>query len=219
MAKTIFLIRHAQSANNALPEPQRVPDPDITGLGHEQSKATALWLTHLQADRMYCSAFLRSLRTAEHIAHATGLIPEIRHDLFEKGGCYAGYHADNRIAKPGMGRGELSRRFPGWRIDQRIEDHGWWYGRAFETDEEAKARAHSIRRWMEKSQELENQKSILVIHADLKRLLLEALFSEQLWTQAIDPFNTSITQLVFSEGSWQLHCYNSISHLPMKWIT
>ena len=83
----LFLIRHAQSQNNALPEEQRVEDPGLTELGHRQAELLADWVPALNLTRLITSPFRRTLLTTEPIRRATSLIPEVRVDLHEQGGC------------------------------------------------------------------------------------------------------------------------------------
>ena len=52
----LYLVRHAQSENNAIwdgrgdHQPGRVPDPEITELGHRQAKAVARHLAHPESE-------------------------------------------------------------------------------------------------------------------------------------------------------------------------
>src|SRR5690606_8693205 len=98
-------------------------------------------------DALYCSPFLRSLETARPIAEAARVAARIRADLFEQGGCYSGYEIDKRRGEPGRGRKQLMQEYPGWEIDATIGDHGWW-GREYESVEEAAERAARVARWL-----------------------------------------------------------------------
>jgi 2,3-bisphosphoglycerate-dependent phosphoglycerate mutase len=91
----LYLIRHAQSANNEIwdgsdDHPQRAPDPEITSLGHRQAEALGQHLAHPHAEprqhpfvaaetiefgltHVYCSLMTRSIVTAEYIAGACDL--------------------------------------------------------------------------------------------------------------------------------------------------
>ncbi len=86
----LYLVRHAQSRNNAQPVELRVEDPALTDLGHEQARRLAERVTRLRLTKLFTSPFRRALQTAEHVRLATGLIPEVRIDLHEKGGCVSG---------------------------------------------------------------------------------------------------------------------------------
>ena len=221
----VMLIRHAQSANNAQPEHLRVCDPGITQLGHQQAQSTARALQSHPIRGLYCSPFLRSLQTTLAIAEATQVIPSIRADLFEEGGCYSGHLPGQEKGEPGMGRSELAQRFPGWIIDSRIAESGWW-DRPLESTSEARQRAHFVQRWLENDLlALNHQKTldVLVIHADFKRLLIMQLLG-QAWKdqhhEQLGPLvNAGITVLEFSQGNWSLNCFNAASHLPVSLIT
>ena len=56
----LYLIRHAQSANNAQPESLRVPDPSLTGLGREQAHLLASSVASLGLTRLMTSTSARS---------------------------------------------------------------------------------------------------------------------------------------------------------------
>ncbi len=75
--QSILLIRHAQSANNALPESQRVPDPGLTELGKQQAERLTAICSRYKITELYCSPFRRSLDTTRPISNCTGLVPRI----------------------------------------------------------------------------------------------------------------------------------------------
>ncbi len=130
----LYLIRHAQSANNALAEEERVPDPGLTPLGHLQAMRLGVRMRGLSIHKIYCSGFLRALETARYLAAAKEMIPHVRQDLFEQGGCYAGFRVGELVPKPGMGRSEIANRYPKWEIDSRISEAGWWTGQSYEQE-------------------------------------------------------------------------------------
>jgi len=213
----ILLVRHAQSANNSLPEEARVCDPGLTPLGYRQAEALAEQLSSYSIRSLYCSPFLRSLETARMVAQATGLPPTIHNDLFEQGGCYSGYHSGQEKGEPGMGRLELAERYPGWKIDERIAASGWW-GRPYETRAQAGQRASAVRNWLEQHVVTDDSGlDVLVIHADFKRLmLLEMLgnaWSDQHDLQLGPLANAGVTVMEYKRSLWTLHAYNSVGHL------
>lgn len=69
---TLYLVRHAQSTNNAQPESQRIPDPPLTDLGEQQAQALALAIDQLSPDHLFSSPFLRTLQTTAPVAQALG---------------------------------------------------------------------------------------------------------------------------------------------------
>ncbi len=226
----LLLIRHAQSANNALPEAQRVCDPGLTPLGHSQADALSDWLSKYRPTELFCSGFRRALDTTRPIAEKLRMRPNVRWDLFEQGGCYVGYLPGKKTAAPGMGKSEIRMSYGEWEIDERVSDQGWYHGFEHETDEHAKERALRVAQWI--VNELtkrgiatnELYRPALVIHADFKALLLEALlcgpqsptFFECRPYRVSEFWNASVTQLTWIGQHWQLDFWNSISHLPAK---
>ena len=105
----LYLVRHAQSENNAIwdgrgdNQPGRVPDPEITATGHRQAQVLAEHFAHPLAEprqhpyaegdaahygltHVYCSLMTRSILTAQYIASACGLGLQALPDVFEKHG-------------------------------------------------------------------------------------------------------------------------------------
>ena len=146
----VWLIRHAQSQNNAFGETHRQPDPSLTELGHWQAQSLAKYLSDQMeppAD-LYVSGFLRALQTAEPLsqwaqdrrgssavtaaAEAPGPedagspgLAKIWLDLHEVGGCYVG-HGDGPLAPhPGLEWHEVRRTFP-WAIPPSDWTSGGW---------------------------------------------------------------------------------------------
>ncbi len=229
----LLLIRHAQSANNALPEEHRVPDPGLTAIGHLQASALADWLARYQPTSLLCSGFSRALQTTRPVAEKLRLRPSVRYDLFEQGGCYSGYIPGQIKAFSGLGRHEIVSNYGDWEIDERISDHGWYHGRELEEDEQAIERAESVARWIvdelvpSGSDISTLNRPALIIHADFKALLLEALLkhsnSSLAWPSQRDHFaefwNASVTQLTWVGTSWRLDFWNSIGHLPTEYFS
>jgi 2,3-bisphosphoglycerate-dependent phosphoglycerate mutase/probable phosphoglycerate mutase len=111
----LYIIRHAQSTNNALPAEvelrDRVCDPLLTELGYRQADHLAEhlatgrdgWSEAASADpeaggrpstapygikHLVCSPMQRALLTAQRVGRALGLRPEIWLDIHEHGGIY-----------------------------------------------------------------------------------------------------------------------------------
>ncbi|MEZ6135640.1 MAG: histidine phosphatase family protein [Pirellulaceae bacterium] len=217
----LLLIRHGQSANNALPEHQRVCDPGLTDLGVQQAALTAAALRNVPFSGLYCSPFLRSLETMRPLAEAVQMSVSIRADLFEQGGCYSGHLPGEERGEAGMSRSELIQRYPQWQVDQRIGHSGWW-GQPYELLAQATQRAECVVRWLHEQLLPQGGIHALVIHADFKRLLLAALFAENASRimPSIGPLhNTGVTRLAWAENHWQLQCFNATTHLPFEYVT
>ena len=110
----LFLIRHGESSNNALADVSlRVADPELTEKGRDQIEYAADYIgkgLHLYPeereegqpglDRLYCSAMIRAMHTAEPIGKALGMAPEIWVDIHETGGIFRGGTRQGRLSRP-----------------------------------------------------------------------------------------------------------------------
>lgn len=222
MNNSILLIRHAQSANNALPESQRVPDPGLTELGHQQARRLADGIRRFPVSQLFCSPFRRSLDTTRPCSEALKLTPTVHSDIYEQGGCYSGHIPGQLRGAPGMNRAELQTNYPGWEICETIGYKGWNHGREYETEHQAHLRAERVayrltNRWLP---EFPGEMAALVVHADFKRILLIALLGTHRWDDHWQPiYNTSITYLQRVGNQWQLVEWNSVLHLAPELIS
>ncbi len=222
MNTSILLIRHAQSANNALPESQRVPDPGLTDLGHRQAQCLAEGIKRYPVSQLYCSPFRRSLETVRPCSETLNLPVTVQSDIYEQGGCYSGHEHGQLRGAPGMNRAELQSGFPGWTICDTIGTHGWNHGREYEAEHEAIRRAERVAHrltnlWLH---EFPGELAALVIHADFKRILLIALLGTDRWEEHFQPiYNTSITHLERVGHQWRLAEWNSVAHLTPDLIS
>ena len=134
----LYIIRHAQSTNNALADLRdRVRDPALTELGQRQAEIVAEHLasgTNLELSvgtteedtsvrqrhgygltRLYCSAMYRALQTAQPIGEALDLAPEVWIDIHEHGGIFLDHgEADGLVGYPGQTRSEILAEFPNY---------------------------------------------------------------------------------------------------------
>ncbi|XZE22059.1 histidine phosphatase family protein [Pirellulaceae bacterium SH449] len=217
----LFLIRHAQSENNAKAEAERVPDPAITQLGAEQAERLVPCLHRIEPDIVYCSPFLRTIQTLQPAAKSAGLTPIIHPEIFEQGGCYSGHLVGQRKPSPGMSRDEIAELCPDWSIHPDVSEQGWNRMTAYETITEARVRARRVRSWYESETEMHNARRVaMMIHADFKLRMLEAFLGiDDLEPYLTEPYNTSITWIVRTGGSWQLRLWNDHHHLPNSHLT
>ncbi len=219
---SLFLIRHAQSENNARDEQFRVSDPELTPLGRQQSRLLADAVSRIGPTMIYCSPFLRSLQTTEAVAQVTGVVPIVRQDIYEQGGCHRGYLPGKRIAERGLSRSQLAARYPGWKLDDRIDERGWFDLDHYETESESRRRASQVRRWFEEEQSHHraDQRIAMIIHADFKLHLLEAFLEHGALIELLgDVVNTSITRLSLRGNRWRLDFWNAHEHLTPAMIT
>lgn len=135
----LLLIRHGESANNALWDADRdsfvasrTDDPPLTARGHEQARLLAAWLGAggEAIDRLAASPMQRALETAAPIAAALGLAPEVRVDVHEHGGMYVGdpISGEGFEVRTGLGRSRVAELLPGATLPEEIAEAGWWSG-------------------------------------------------------------------------------------------
>ena len=211
----LYLIRHAQSLNNALPEEQRVEDPALTEIGEQQAALLAKWISGLRLSRLIASPFLRTLLTAEPIHRETKLPVQIRAELHEQGGCYSGYTPQNMMGRPGMTRWEIEQRFPSFQVAADIDGQGWWRSQPYESHEAARQRAARLLDRTREEFEHTDERVGYVMHADIKLLFLGQFHPEPLET----PYNVSVSKIAFKSKTIQLEDYNMVQHLPPHLIT
>lgn len=216
----LYLIRHAQSGNNAKPEHERIPDPGITDIGIEQAELLAPAIRSIGPAHLYCSPFLRSLQTTEPVARILQKPAVVRQDLYEQGGCYQGHEPGQLLPVRGKSRSEISALYPAWELDDRIAEIGWNDNTCYETKDMARARAKVTRSWFESDLVLHSSSVALVIHADFILRMLEAFLDiDDIDPYLHDPANTSVSCLSRENGRWKLRFFNSFQHLPEHLVT
>jgi 2,3-bisphosphoglycerate-dependent phosphoglycerate mutase len=211
----LFLIRHAQSQNNALPEELRVEDPGLTTLGQEQARRLGGWILDLGLTRIITSPFRRSLQTAAALQRTTALAPEVRTALHEIGGCYSGHPGTTIVGRPGMTRIQIEGEFPGFRVSPEIDGQGWWGCKPRETEVEAIVRAERLLKQTIDEFARTGERIALVMHADFKVALLRQFHFAPLAT----PYNTSVTAVAVEASVPRVIDYNSVRHLPAELVT
>ena len=132
----LHLVRHGESYNNSVDQSQRVNDPPLTELGQAQALRLAERIrqqfdhscdnvgTHTGnksrsaplLDKVYTSAFLRTMQTIYPTTQVTNVTPEIWTDLFEVGGCFDGYLPGKTKGMPGMTDAEIAQQFSDYKI-------------------------------------------------------------------------------------------------------
>jgi broad specificity phosphatase PhoE len=244
----LYIIRHAQSANNALPdERDRVCDPELTEIGRRQADLLAGHLAtgrdlhplptrHLNTpislnghgrfhiDRLFTSAMRRCLQTTYPISRALGLQPEIWVDIHEHGGIWLDRgEGVGRVGYGGITRPEVQTHFAGYAVPQGVTDTGWWRG-GFEPLEDALARAArvaaTLRAWGAQA-ERTDEKIALITHGAFGSMLLGALLSESTAQPVFYHLdNTSISLVRFRRGNEiSVRYLNRLDHLPPELIT
>lgn len=210
----IYLIRHGQSANNALPEPQRVEDPGLTKVGELQAAALAARLQDEKVTHLLTSGFLRAVATTQPLAKTLNVAPVIWTGLHEVGGCYAGHEPDKEVGRPGMNRKTLSNLFPEFKLPNDLDDQGWWKSQPYEDWTRAKHRAQAQVERLVNEFAGTNANVALVIHADFKALMLESLLPtshEQFVPAGL--LNTGVTLLRHDGEQFEMLSFNNPDHL------
>ena len=220
----LFLIRHAESENNARPLHQRVEDPAITAVGRMQADHLAKWTRTMRIDTLITSPFLRTLQTTRAIVDATPQEVQVWHDVFERGGCYRGFGPHAMEGGPGLGRTDILRHATSnpqhCIVDASIEESGWWGSRPREMDHEVEARAQVVANRLTETFGATGKVVVAVVHAEFKRWLLAELFRGFIDAHQLGPMrNTGITKVNYDGKSWQFDWFNSVTHMPSRLIT
>ena len=224
----LFLIRHGESTNNALTDiSQRVADPELTAKGRVQAERVAAYLAeglHLAPaereedrpffDRLYCSAMIRALHTAQAIGQAMESAPEIWVATHEMGGIYLDHGGERgTVGYPGLTRAEIAARFPTSVAPAEVGEDGWWDA-GMETEQQAQRRAMGVAADL-LARAGEETRVGLVTHGGFISLLLSALSY-----QALDDGsyygheNTAITRIALAPGDTVIKYINRTEHLP-----
>ena len=220
----LYLIRHAESENNARPPFERIEDPAITAVGRMQTDHLSVWMKTLKTDRLITSPFLRTIQTTTRMLDGLNQQVHVWHDVFERGGCFRGHGPDATEGGMGLGRSAIERHFreagTGCRIDESIDEQGWWGGRPRENEDEVRQRADQVTKRLVDTFGSSRQVIVVVTHADFKRWLLRAMLRGVVDPDHFGPLrNTGITKLDFDGERWQLDWLNSVSHLPARLVT
>ncbi len=241
----LYIIRHGQSANNALAdESQRTHDPGLTEIGKQQAQHLADFLakrmsgdlgnspgggaaiqykTHSNPgfSHLYCSAMHRALLTAAPVGRALGIKPEVWIDIHEQGGMYL-ERADGYVGYSGRTRAEILSEFPDYILPETITDQGWYdkthgYEASYEGAGRAIKVALELRR---RATEAPDARIAIITHGTFTDLLLKALLG-QLPNRRFffAHYNTGITRLDFNHDVFVVRYVNRIEHLPPELIT
>ncbi len=229
----------------------RTPEPELTEIGHKQAERLASWIAEarpkhrgglddppeeellaanitnrLGITRLYTSPMLRTLQTTQPLAAALGIRPKVWVDLHEHGGIFERLPDGSSVGHPGLTRQEMAERFPGYELDERVTDKGWWFG-GEEDRPTCDARAIRVAKELWRmAGELGDARIAAIAHGTFLDSLLTALL-ERLPGSGfhISHYNTGITRLDFTQsfedGSPFLivRYTNRVDHLPPELIT
>jgi broad specificity phosphatase PhoE len=236
----LYIIRHAQSTNNALTDrADRGCDPPLTALGRGQAEYLAQHLTtemqrlsprergYLERGygitHLYCSPMWRALQTAQPIGEALGLTPKVWIDIHEWGGIFLDHgEPEGVVGHPGKTRPEILEEFPNYVLPEGIREEGWW---AMATEEDrAGAMARAIRvveTLQRRAGDKDDEQIVIVTHAGFGAMLIKAFLnllpSDDVWFHIR---NTSISRIELRTGEPLHVCYlNRVDHLPPEMVT
>jgi len=239
----LYIIRHAQSTNNALIDQRdRVCDPPLTELGEQQAALVAQHLAggiNLELSmgvseeatssrirrgygltRLYCSAMGRALKTAQPISQATGLIPEVWVDIHEHGGIFLDHgEAGGLVGYPGKTRLEILAEFPNYILPESITEQGWW-NQGYEDRAACHARAMRVARQLYEWAD-SHERIGLVTHGGFIDSLIKALLNQLPGRHIFYNHNNSaISRIDFGpDERLKLRYLNRIDHLPPELVT
>ena len=245
---SLYLIRHAQSANNAIWNgssfmPGRFPDPEITPAGHQQAEVLAKQLAHPEGEprrqpfnqneqtgfgitQLYCSLMTRSILTAAYIADSCGLALEALPDIHEKFGIYDVDEDGQARGLPGPGRSYFEQRFPGLALPENLNEDGW-RNRPIEDEPQFLMRMQKVVVDFRRRLDSSDDSIALIVHGDFIDQFINELMQiprhepnyQSLWETNWTMHNTSISRIDFIDGSHNVVYLNRIDHLPAELIT
>ncbi|MFK7800261.1 MAG: histidine phosphatase family protein [Anaerolineae bacterium] len=244
----LYLIRHAESANNAIlsssGDPSgRSPDPEITEIGHKQAALLGKHMAnpageprqhpfeaiddhHFGLTHLYCSLMTRSILTSSYIAKECNLQSVAHLDIFERGGIYQQHPDRTREGLPGPGKGYFEKRFPDLLLPDNLNPTGW-YSRPAEEEapfvDRVKRAAADIRERHADSDDVVG----MVVHGDfIDQFVNELMGVERKPKNYSSPWvanwafhNTSLSRIDFRDDSHTILYLNRIDHLPAELIT
>lgn len=244
----LYLIRHGQSANNALDLDDNYPysrgvDPSLTDLGKQQAEHLARYLTQgvdletlvtmpltnrpelphgFGITRIYASPMLRSLQTAQPLAKALGIPVEVWVELHEHGGMFLRYPDERGVVGfPGRSRAEILADFPDYLLPPSITEEGWWNPTSKEEDlAGCYARAVRVSQVMREFADSQEQIA-LVTHGTFTDCLVKA-FLNMLPSNNLhfSHYNTGVSRLEFRpKGEVIVRYVNRVNHLPSEMVT
>ncbi|MEM7293570.1 MAG: histidine phosphatase family protein [Pseudomonadota bacterium] len=245
----LYLIRHAQSANNALWNgtdhvPGRSSDPEITSTGHRQAQQLAEHLSDPNAEprqhpyktvdhalfdltHIYCSLMTRSILTAQYVANQTGLTLHALPDVFEKYGIYEVVDDGAMHGLPGPNKAYFSERFPDLILPHEFNPEGWW-SRPAETEEEFVTRVRGCVTRIRQQSFGEEHRVAIVAHGDFIDQFINELmgvkrhaanYHSSDWVANWTFHNTSISRFDFQDDACSVVYLNRVDHLAQDIIT
>jgi 2,3-bisphosphoglycerate-dependent phosphoglycerate mutase len=237
----LYLIRHAQSENNALwdngqYEQMRVMDPELTDIGQRQSLALARYLAQRGTQNsypdnehnrlgfglthLYCSLMVRAVATGTAIAEQTGLPLVAWPDWHEGGGIYLDdATSGDRIGYPGKNRAYFQQYYPELILPAGVDDNGWW-NRAFEERPQRWERARRVLNELRARHADSDDRVGVVMHGGFYNYVMKTLLgieaAEEIWFVIS---NAAITRIDFLEQETRLTYQNHLDFMPLELLS
>ena len=235
----LYLIRHAQSFNNALPAAeaaQRHFDPPLTDLGRQQAERLAEYLAETQPEapapagdpqnrrgygltHLYASLMTRAVSTGSLVAQRLGLPLHGWPDWHEEGGLYLDDEHGGQVGQPGPARADFARDFPGLVLPEDLPEGGWW-NRPYEAEDGRPERAKRVLDKLLAEHGGTDHKVAVITHGGFYNHFLGAIAGlRPPYPLVYLTNNTSISRLSLEPNRRLVVYHNRCDHLPPEMIT
>lgn len=244
----LYIIRHAQSENNAIwtstgSDNGRVPDPVLTKIGHRQARIMAEYIQQVDVDtavtpddpynhqgfhltHLYCSLMRRAVQTGTYLSRALDLPLVAWPVIHEGGGIYEKNATGERVGLPGPNRAYFAQYHPELRLPEELDEAGWW-NRPVETWEEMPGRAQRFLDELYARHGDSDDRVAIVTHGGFYYAFFSVLLD--FWRTKVDfggelpiwfkVFNTSITRIDFNDDHVSIIYPNRADFLPPELLT
>lgn len=245
----LYLIRHAQSENNARwTRTQKKggysPDPLLSETGHRQAEVLARFLRQnanvdtgqdrdpfnrrgFHFTHLYSSLMQRAIQTASYLSGALDLHLHGLEDIHERGGITQENMEDgDPIGLPGPGRAYFRKHYPHLILPDTVDEKGWW-NRPYETQEQAILRSSRVLGYLATHHDNPEDRVAMVSHGGFINTFLKELlgatkpdyYEGKLYGSWFGASNASITKIEFEPDLILLTYHNRVEFLPTDLIT
>lgn len=197
----LYLVRHGQTAWNALHRFQGHSDVPLDEIGRAQSRRLAQRLQSEPIRHVFCSDLIRARETAESIASVCGCPLTVTPLLREA--CFGAWE--------GLTRADIEERFPG-KFEEYLKDSVNCRPPGAETSEEIRARilqtADHVRT------EAPEGVALVVGHGgSLRWIIIEALNAPAECYRRLRVDNASLSMVEYQDDRSWLALFNDVGHL------